>query len=277
MEAVTVSEAFARHRAPELHGIFPGSWINANFDIWIGFEEDNKAWEYLLRARQAYDLYAAGASEEARAMAYEELLIAEGSDWCWWYGPHHDSANRTEFDQLFRDHLSNVYRLLGMAAPEELSRPILRVSVVEFHQRPAALVSPVMDGEVTSYFEWMGAGQYRVDERQGAMHGGRCGLQMLHYGTDGRRLYLRLDFDPIPEMAEMEIRVKTQNGETRLGRGKFAAGRIVEAAMELEGLGYGKGDVVPVQVSLWLDGLPMEALPAHGWLDVDTADPSPWR
>ena len=33
-------------------------------------------------------------------MACEELLIAEGSDWCWWYGPEHESANREEFDQL---------------------------------------------------------------------------------------------------------------------------------------------------------------------------------
>ena len=31
--------------------IFPGSWINANFDIWIGAEEDNQAWTQLLRAR----------------------------------------------------------------------------------------------------------------------------------------------------------------------------------------------------------------------------------
>ena len=29
----------------------------------------------------------------------------------------------------------------------------------------------MIDGEVTSYFEWMGAGMYRVDERSGSMHG----------------------------------------------------------------------------------------------------------
>ena len=108
--------------------IFPASWINANFDVWIGAEEDNKAWEYLLRARQTYDRVcnrrkAHRVSEERKQLAYEELLIAEGSDWNWWYGPEHDSANRPEFDQLFRDHLANVYTLLGLTPPEELSRP----------------------------------------------------------------------------------------------------------------------------------------------------------
>ena len=48
MEAVTVSEAIARHKniAP-LKSLVPGSWINANFNVWIGAPEDNKAWDYL--------------------------------------------------------------------------------------------------------------------------------------------------------------------------------------------------------------------------------------
>ena len=53
--------------APEpLDRIFPGSWINANFDVWIGAEEDNKAWAHLLRARQTFDA-APTVSEEQRA------------------------------------------------------------------------------------------------------------------------------------------------------------------------------------------------------------------
>ena len=39
--------------------------------------------------------------------------MAEGSDWCWWYGPEHSTANDEEFDMLYRKHLSNIYRLLG--------------------------------------------------------------------------------------------------------------------------------------------------------------------
>src|SRR5439155_10080466 len=170
MKAVTVSEALALTEAQPLDRIFPGSWIGANFDVWIGAEEDNKAWEYLLRARRTYD-QAVGASEANRRLAYEELLIAEGSDWCWWYGPEHSSDNRAEFDALYRNHLANVYRALGLAPPEELSRPILKTVAPEFRIEPTGRIQPKIDGRVTSYFEWLGAGVYRLDGRSGSMHG----------------------------------------------------------------------------------------------------------
>ena len=119
LQALTVSEALERSPAKPLDRIFPGSWINANFDIWIGAEEDNHAWERLSEARAAYDKNKDSVPEDARKLAYEELLIAEGSDWCWWYGPEHGSDNRPEFDELYRDHLANVYRALGHGSAVE--------------------------------------------------------------------------------------------------------------------------------------------------------------
>ncbi len=55
IEALTVSEAIEREPAPQkLSSIFPGSWINANFDIWIGAPEDNVAWDHLSAARRFF-------------------------------------------------------------------------------------------------------------------------------------------------------------------------------------------------------------------------------
>ena len=136
LEAITVSEALARFEPRPLDHIFPGSWINANFDVWIGAEEDNQSWERLLEARQFYDQQKGGATEDARKLAFEELLIAEGSDWNWWYGPEHGSDNRPEFDQLYRDHLANVYRALGEEPPANLSQPILKAQPGAFHEPP---------------------------------------------------------------------------------------------------------------------------------------------
>ncbi|HYI96272.1 MAG TPA: glycoside hydrolase family 57 protein, partial [Bryobacteraceae bacterium] len=214
--ALTVTEALARTSSQEIGGIFPGSWINANFDIWIGAEEDNKAWDYLLRARQTYDRFAESTeiAEDAKKLAYQELMIAEGSDWNWWYGPEHDSANGPEFDQLYRDHLANVYKALGLSPPEELSRPISRVAVAEFHQAPTGPIKATIDGEVTSYFEWLGAGLYRVDNRSGAMHGQRFFVQDLRYGSDGQNLYLRLDFVENANLADTELRINVQSTTT---------------------------------------------------------------
>jgi alpha-amylase/alpha-mannosidase (GH57 family) len=101
IEAVTVSEAIERHQnVRPLSSITPGSWISANFNVWIGAPEDNKAWDYLYAAREFYEQNAPGATVEQRKLAYEEILIAEGSDWNWWYGPEHHSANDRDFDEL---------------------------------------------------------------------------------------------------------------------------------------------------------------------------------
>ena len=153
-------------------------------------------------------------------MAYEELLIAEGSDWCWWYGPEHDSANRPEFDQLYRSHLANVYRFLHLAPPEELSRPILRIAVPDVRVPPTGAIHPTIDGEVTSYFEWMGAGQYHVDERSGSMHGKKFLVSQVLYGSDGESLYLRVDFRPGAEagLPGMEARSRCNRSKRRRPR-----------------------------------------------------------
>ena len=52
---------------------------------------------------------------DALARAREEMLIAEGSDWFWWYGDDHSSDHDLEFDELFRRHVRNVYRALDEA------------------------------------------------------------------------------------------------------------------------------------------------------------------
>ena len=128
IEPVTISEAIARHGEDnfgQLHRLVPGSWIDANFNVWIGAPEDNRAWDLLAEARDYYDRHSHRVSEAQRQIAWEELLIAEGSDWNWWYGPEHHSANDRDFDELYRKHLSNVYHALEGIPPEELNTPII--------------------------------------------------------------------------------------------------------------------------------------------------------
>jgi len=249
LQAVTVVEALARFKEQPLDHIFPGSWINANFDIWIGAEEDNRAWELLLDARRAYDA-ASGVSDEMRRLAYEELLIAEGSDWNWWYGPEHGSDNRPEFDQLYRDHLSNVYRALGLNAPEALARPILKSQEGEFHAPPLNPIHPVIDGEVTSFFEWLGAGEYRPDLRSGAMHGGAPPVREIYYGSDGHHLFVRIDGN-----AAAQFGIEFENGAAET---EVAKGRIVEMRAPLAGRQF--------RVTVVQDGLPQTTVPAQGWI-----------
>jgi hypothetical protein len=294
MAALTVSEALTRIKADPLDHIFPGSWISANFDVWIGAEEDNQAWEWLLETREAFEA-AQGLTEENRRLALEELLIAEGSDWCWWYGPEHDSANRPDFDRLYRSHLANVYRALGQNPPDKLSRPILKVAAQEFRQAPTGLIHPAIDGEVTTYFEWLGAGLYRADPRSGAMHGRQFPVREVHYGTDGLSVYLRLDFDTridaLAGGAELRVRflvgggtepvtvaVKIENGAATSTpkEVKAALAQLLEIEVPFRVIRVEAGVPLQFSISLWQGGLPLGTLPHEGWLHLPTAEPADW-
>ncbi len=203
LEALTISEAISRHRNfSKLTSLVPGSWINANFNVWIGAPEDNRAWDYLSNAREFYAHNAARATEAQRKLAFEEILIAEGSDWNWWYGPEHHSANDRDFDELYRKHLSNVYQALGATPPDYLSQPITGAEVRPAFTPQTAYIHPHIDGDKVRYFEWMGAAAYTADDRAGAMHGKQFLLDSAYAGIDSTYVYGRLDFkEKLPETA----------------------------------------------------------------------------
>src|SRR5580765_4497248 len=149
VEATTVSEAIQRHQDfSPLKSLVPGSWIHANFNVWIGAPEDNRAWDYLYHARNFYAQAAPEAGEDQRKLAFEEILIAEGSDWNWWYGPEHHSANRSEFDELYRKHLSNVYHALGAVPPDFLAQPITVDPARPSFVPQTAYIHPHITGEM---------------------------------------------------------------------------------------------------------------------------------
>jgi len=109
-----------------LNGIFPGSWINHNFDVWIGQEQDNVSWEYLVKTRndlEKFTRHLAGKGafqEEVVKKAWRELYIAEGSDWNWWYNGKAHVGNDNPFDPLYRLHLKNIYKILKKPIPDFL-------------------------------------------------------------------------------------------------------------------------------------------------------------
>jgi alpha-amylase/alpha-mannosidase (GH57 family) len=190
--------------------LFAGSWINHNFGIWVGHEEDNAAWDALHRTReyllkkiadcrlQIADLKNQSAIcnlQSAMARAWEEIYIAEGSDWFWWYGDEHSSPQDALFDFLFRKHLQNVYLLLGDQPPPELARPIkLRVRRA-VHTLPRSFLDVKIDGRQT-FFEWISAGRYTCQNERGTMALVTRGpIKELFFGFNLKALLLRIDFD----------------------------------------------------------------------------------
>jgi alpha-amylase/alpha-mannosidase (GH57 family) len=307
--ALTASEAIAAAKElPATTGIFPASWINANFDVWIGHAEDVAAWELLWDARQAYGRAAearkqdrhGAPTETALKEAYESLLAAEGSDWCWWFGPEHSTANDAEFDALYRKHLTGVYLALGQVAPEELAKPIKRKPEHALHVPPTGFLTIKVDGRDTSYFEWLGSGLYSPERRGGSMHGRVFHLRELRYGFDEDRLSVRVDLFPeaLAELEDPEFRVTIGAAEELTVMVKLERGRLREFGVEqgkvcllnptsvaqaafdriLE-VSVNRGEInlkgqksLRLGVALWHGGLPVDVLPAEGFLEIPLGD-----
>lgn len=123
----TVSDFVAAAPSQPLARLHTGSWINADFQIWIGHPEDRLAWSLLVAARQAWERL--GRPVEAR----RHLYAAEGSDWFWWYGDEFSTPVAHVFDLLFRAHLTAAWRAMGLDPEPRLSLPIKAVEPDDVH------------------------------------------------------------------------------------------------------------------------------------------------
>jgi alpha-amylase/alpha-mannosidase (GH57 family) len=296
-----VSDYLERHPATDkVARLFPGSWISHNFGIWIGHPECNRAWDLLHETRMA--LVAAEHSREKSpeqlAAAWEELYIAQGSDWFWWYGDSHTSAQDHVFDHLFRRHLQNVYALLSEPVPNALLHPIKAAHAARrLHTDPTGLLSVKLDGRQT-YFEWLAAGVYLPVAARGTMTmaeaPGRIGA--VRFGYDGERLLVRLDghqrtaaealaeVDALrivflePEGFELRVDLPgakqpacelwDQDAPVRGAAIRCAVDAIFELAVPCAHLKVRSGDAVQFSMELVEQGQTIERLPAEGVIET---------
>ncbi|MGH9452614.1 MAG: glycoside hydrolase family 57 protein [Terriglobia bacterium] len=306
VRAVTASEALQLVNPGILPRVIPGSWINANFNVWIGAEEDNRAWELLGEARDYFSAHAGNPGLPAAQveLARQELWVAEGSDWCWWYGPEHSTENDEEFDRLYRKHLSNIYRLLNGSTPDDLAVPIKQPRAVGgLNVAPTAFIRPTMDGKITTYFEWLGSGVCSPDDRSGALHGASQHIEAVYYGYNESAVFLRADLkEAFPgEHPEFELRVNFDGdhparvhaairqgalAQLAFWRGdqqmkipdetgeqlQVAYGNIFEAGIDYDLLHLKPGEKTRVQVSLWMNELPVQVVPPEGWLALELTE-----
>ncbi len=196
LETVTFAEAL-KLKPEKLPAILAGSWINHNFRIWIGHPEDNTAWDLLWAARKAFAAFREKHPDfdpNRLARAEKSLLIAEGSDWNWWYGDEHRGGHNDVFDRIYRNHLASVYTALGLDVPRNLLTPITDAFPEMFATEPEGTVTPLIDGILTHYYEWLGAGKFNCRKAGGAMHRVDQAIEYIHFVSDDDRVYLRTDF-----------------------------------------------------------------------------------
>jgi alpha-amylase/alpha-mannosidase (GH57 family) len=211
MKTTTFHDYFTAHPpGTVIHTLHTGSWINADFHVWIGHPEHNRAWELLGRTRDSLQAKAdrkeITPDQYKKAMA--EIYAAEGSDWFWWYGDEFVTENDLIFDELFRTHLQNVYQIVGAPVPDVLKVQIARSEVAVETRKPTDLITPVIDGRITSFYEWVGAGVYEAGRAMVAMYRSERFVEAIHFGCDLRNFYLRVDFrqkDKLPSNGALRV------------------------------------------------------------------------
>ncbi len=191
IETVLPSETHV-NKENSLRHVEPGSWIDGNFDIWIGHPEDNRAWDFLSSARKDFDEHSAGMSVRYRSEALKEIMICEGSDWCWWYGDEHKSAQAAEFDKLFRHHLKQIYSFMGLTSPPALDEPIKRRAEQLSYGEPVRMISPKIVKTIASE-DWAGAGWVEQEQQTGAMQQTGQRIKRVRFGNDRSSLYLMIE------------------------------------------------------------------------------------
>jgi alpha-amylase/alpha-mannosidase (GH57 family) len=124
-ETVRVSDFLDKNPANvELPNLHTGSWIDATLGVWIGEPAHAKAWSALERTRRF-------AQEQWGALRYmpksvrQPLMVAEGSDWFWWYSSRNSSPEDAVFDGLFRANLEVVWWYAGAEPPDDIRTSLM--------------------------------------------------------------------------------------------------------------------------------------------------------
>jgi alpha-amylase/alpha-mannosidase (GH57 family) len=178
-----------KHKKP-LNKIHPGSWIDQTFQYWIGETTKNKAWSYVKNAKDDLnDFIKENKNHPNIEKAQRELFIAQGSDWFWWYGEPNNSGQDFVFDYMFREHLKNVYLLLGLESPEYLNEPLITKIDMPF-KHPTRSITPRLDGKLESYDDWFHSGN--ISMLDGPVFRENKNVDKIHYGCDNENLYFRL-------------------------------------------------------------------------------------
>ncbi|HEX8312517.1 MAG TPA: glycoside hydrolase family 57 protein [Chthoniobacteraceae bacterium] len=296
LHSCTIEEYF-RHHAPkkQITTLHTGSWIGSNFDIWIGEEEENRAWDLLGETRRFIQgqMNSGKLSADQQCAAMREIYAAEGSDWFWWYGPDFSTENDALFDNLFRQHLKNVYSICGQVPPHALELPITTARVVDLYEPPSHYISPEIDGTRSSFFEWIGAGLYEAGREQGAMYRSERFVRQILFGSDAESLSFRIEFLKF-EAVELQVRffqpagVLVHTGVLRpcageeltvqvnssapLSCGALGVGEIVELSLPLAKLGLAPGDPVSFQLRVLKGGIERETHPESASIQFTLLD-----
>lgn len=190
VETTTFSDALKKDIIRnKLDRIQPGSWMGTNFDNWIGKEFANKAWMILKQAREVAEERMKSLNEEQKKVIMDSIMLAESSDWFWWYSLPVEKKIKIRFDAYFRNSIKNIYETSGLTPPDFLSFPVEQYEVEDI----LPYIKPSIDGKITHFYEWYNAIEVDVFSLWTTFKPVEFPVRKIFYGYDEENLYIRID------------------------------------------------------------------------------------
>jgi alpha-amylase/alpha-mannosidase (GH57 family) len=224
---LTVAEHLLESPATRpLDWLHTGSWIGADLRTWIGDSAHATGWELLHAARDAVSLAAGTPPPEGRPAsaapstieeAWHHILVAEGSDWFWWFGEHHHTTLDAVWDLNFRRHLEEAYRILGLNVPVDLFFPVIPEGSVRMPTDPKGPVFPTVDGmlgagggslKAEESGEWTDSGSLVPALPSTMQRAESVVIREVRFGWNGPHLYLLIVPDPLSPLLGLEIEAR---------------------------------------------------------------------
>jgi len=201
LNTVLVGDFVQNNKAEQLETLKSGSWINRNFDLWIGEPTKNVAWLYLdsvskdielnyqEQLQETKDEAKRQKLEETFKLAHREILISQSSDWYWWYGKPNESKSDGIFDYLFRRHLMNAYEIMGLNVPHYLTMPLASITNKPL-RNPKSQISPKLNCDINDELkEWENAGTIFIPD--GPTSNISSLIKNIYFGYDDEFVYFR--------------------------------------------------------------------------------------
>ena len=258
----------------------PGSWIHGEFNTWVGHDEKTRAWELIYLTKRDYEHHKDGLSNEIKEKISDHFLAAECSDWFWWYGDDHYTEFGAEFDELFRNHLIDIYDLIGITPPADIFIPIIKDrSSQDFWLKPQSNISPLISGKKDSFFEWIGAGVIDESKLFSTMDKERGPVKKIYYGQDDEKIYFSFEtklkkfckdntMEIIIEPLGIKGKIDFQTKKSSIGNLEVdvACKEWLEISIDKKDI---KVDEISMRFEIQKDARVVQTLPGFGELKID--------
>jgi len=248
----TISEALSPNDINDhkVEKICAGSWIRGDLATWVGHPEKNKAWDLFFDTKETFDKHESKLNDSVKRAAADCLRVAEGSDWFWWYGDDHHTDQLDVLDEIFRSYLIQTYKTMELDIPPDLLSPVHSKKTKEYLTMPKNAIYPVLDGQVTDFFEYLGAGRCDLKYEMSAMHLDKSYLDELYWGIGGNFLFLMLEVEAGLNKEGVSLRIEIQEKELcRIECDLSKKDLIVHKCMDFE-IMYAFSEILEIKIPL---------------------------